>query len=542
MNPLDSNSDAHESDPPAFGATPVPEGDLNVQGSEPGEGSEHPNPDQSGVWGRDESKPDKKNKKKAKKEEKTAKKAKAEIRQADPWQRYKAMIDSLKEAQDLVDLADHKARFALIIMGALNAAIIILGTRSELLSDVPPQLKTWLYAYFVVYTVIAVYFLVQAIESLRPRSVPDMARKGSVSEKEESLGLRFFADALRYDAPTYQKAWMSVRVSQLNAELSTQLYTIARINKAKYHAVAKLYLGLQAIIVLTAGLLVGLGTVAWIQRSLDMDATARASADGPVKIKAGKPKMGGWSILGEPERLAAVGVREPSGIVFAPGRGTFFVVGDEGSLVEISKEGALVAQFPVGGNLEDVAFHSPSGRLVLLSEKKGELIVFDPATGKQTAKFKLDDAALLGEDGVDKNQGFEGLAFRKEAGRPGGGVFYLVHQRAPAVLIILAFDPLAASGRIGAEALVSRITMGGRADLTAVTYDSALDRLFVVADSKDRVAMLTLSGQEEAEIVLPGVQQEGVAFDPAGNLWIADDRAGLLVFRGARAKIATEMR
>ncbi len=79
--------------------------------------------------------------------------------------------------------------------------------------------------------------------------------------------------------------------------------------------------------------------------------------------------------------------------------------------------------------------------------------------------------------------------------------------------------------------------MANREDLTAVTYDPSLNRLFVIADSKDRLVMLGLSGEEEAEIVLPGVQQEGLSFDPQGNLWIADDRAGLLVFRGARGRI-----
>lgn len=492
---------------------------------------------------REKEKGKEKEKDKEKDKDKDKKKKKKEFKRAAPWERYKALLDAVKESQDLVDLADHKARFALMIMGALNAAIIILGTRAEVLSSLPPNLKLWLYTYFGVYAIIAIYFLVQAIESLRPRSVPDLALRGTVSEKEESLGLRFFVDALRYDTPTYLKAWQSVRVSQLNAELATQLHTLARINKAKYNAVAKLYLGLQAITVLTAGLLIALGVAAWVEHRISVPSTVVEEPAAPVaRIKAGKPKKGGWAILGEPERFAIQGVKEPSGIVFSPVRGTLFVVGDEGSLVEVSTDGKVIAQIPTGGNLEDVAFHAPSGRLVLLSEKKGELIVLDPATGKKTGKFKLDDAALLGESGVDKNQGFEGLAFRKEEGRPGGGVFYLVHQRAPAMLVAIAFDPLAASGSLGAESLVSRATVGNRDDLTAVTYEASLDRLFVIADSKDRLAMLSLSGEEQAEIVLPGVQQEGMAFDAQGNLWIADDRAGLLVFREARDRIAAEMK
>ena len=106
----------------------------------------------------------------------------------------------------------------------------------------------------------------------------------------------------------------------------------------------------------------------------------------------------------------------------------------------------------------------------------------------------------------------------------------------------LVFDPVKPTGTIGAAAVLSRTKIGDREDLTAVTYDSALDRLFVIADSKDRIAMLGVGGAEEAEVVLPGVQQEGLTFDSAGNLWIADDRAGLLLFREARARIAAEMK
>src|SRR5713101_889484 len=51
-------------------------------------------------------------------------------RPLDSWERYRALTDVLDEAIDLVDLADHKARFALIIMTATNAVILLLGART----------------------------------------------------------------------------------------------------------------------------------------------------------------------------------------------------------------------------------------------------------------------------------------------------------------------------------------------------------------------------------------------------------------------------
>ena len=58
-------------------------------------------------------------------------------------------------------------------------------------------------------------------------------------------------------------------------------------------------------------------------------------------------------------------------------------------------------------------------------------------------------AAILGREPADRNQGFEGLVFREDAGGPGGGVFHLVHQRKPARLVALAFDPAGPARTLG---------------------------------------------------------------------------------------------
>ena len=55
----------------------------------------------------------------------------------DPWERYRALVDALEDAKDLVELADRKARFALVIMGALNIAFFFLATRTEIVDYLP---------------------------------------------------------------------------------------------------------------------------------------------------------------------------------------------------------------------------------------------------------------------------------------------------------------------------------------------------------------------------------------------------------------------
>jgi uncharacterized protein YjiK len=185
--------------------------------------------------------------------------------------------------------------------------------------------------------------------------------------------------------------------------------------------------------------------------------------------------------------------------------------------------------------------HPPSRRLVLLAEKKGELVIWDPATQTETSRVRLDQTGLLGRAPASPNEGFEGLAFQEEDGRPGGGVFYLVHQRHPARLVELTFDPANPPPTLGAGAVLSRHALRPYEDLTAVTWSEHLRRLLVIAESADRLLIVSRGGGIDAVLALAGGQQEGLALDDAGTLWVADDRLGLLRFEAARPAIETAL-
>src|SRR5439155_444392 len=79
-------------------------------------------------------------------------------RQLDSRERYRALTDVLDEALDLVDLADHKARFALIIMTAINAVIFLLGARTDAIKDLPEGVRPWILVGFIFYILTALYF------------------------------------------------------------------------------------------------------------------------------------------------------------------------------------------------------------------------------------------------------------------------------------------------------------------------------------------------------------------------------------------------
>ncbi len=467
---------------------------------------------------------EKKARKEKKKEERRLRDA---TRHMDAWERYRALRDTVDDANDLVDLADHKTRFALVIVGALNAAVFILGARLDLATLFPAAVRPFALGLGALYCIVTVYFLIQAIESLRPRHLSPNVPQRDRGDPTGPQGLRFFSDIVGQDAEAYASAWREVRLGQINAELARQAYLLAQINAAKYRALHRLYLGLKIMTLMAAALLAVAATFAWLSH-----------ADGAPKRKH-HPST---AVLPPAQRIPLDDVPGPSGVAYHPGLRRLFVVGDKGLLAEVTLDGRLLRTQPIKGDLEDVAVHTPSGRLVLLSEKKSRLIVLDPRSLAEIGHWKMDRAFFIGHVPSDRNAGFEGLGFRAQAGRPGGGLFYLTHQRNPALLVSFVFDPASAPGPLPQESLVHRFPIDGK-DLTAVTYVPSLDRVLVLSDVRDRLLVLRDDGTEEADIAVPGTQQEGLALDDAGTLWIADDREQcLLKIEGGLAAIEAHLR
>jgi len=460
-------------------------------------------------------------------------------RALDPWERYRTLVDTLEEAMDLVELADRKARFALVIMGALNISFFFLVTRDELIDVLPAALRPFLGFYLLTYAGVALFFFLEAIEALKPRRFrPHLPYPGESGVEHFPDGLRYYEDVVLRDLEAYRRAWREVRFGQLNAELAVQNHIMARINSDKFRSLRRLYGGLRVLTLLAGGLLAMLALSMLASRQ---PSSLPAAAEMPVppgtaapaSAAGGTDEASGRATLAAPVPVATDGLREASGIAWHSALQRFFAVGDRGTLAEIDPGGRVLKLNRVKGNLEDVAVHTPSGRLVLLAEKKGELVVWDTASANETARFPLDVAGVLGKEPADRNQGFEGLAFREDSAEPGGGTFYLVHQRKPARLVAMTFDPTGPARPIGAADVVARHALKPYEDLTAVVWNEPLGRLLVIAESDDRLLLVSPAGTITGTWSLPGGRQEGLAFDPQGAIWIADDQRGLFKIPGA---------
>ena len=162
----------------------------------------------------------------------------------------------MDESYELIDIANREARFALIMAGALNAVLFVVGTRTELLASIPSAGRVGMGLGLVAYAALTVHFFMQAIETLRPRKYqPRLPELLGGAAETHPAGVRYYEDVVRRDAEGHWRAWGEVRISQLNAELAVQGHSLALKNRAKYAALRRLYSGLSVMTLLAAGMM-----------------------------------------------------------------------------------------------------------------------------------------------------------------------------------------------------------------------------------------------------------------------------------------------
>ena len=177
-----------------------------------------------------------------------------ETRLLDPWERYRALSDHLDHLLDVTELADRKTRFALVILGALNAVNVLIAIRAPELgaNTLSPVV---LQSYVTCYVLLSLYAAVFAILALRPRS----QEMDGAAVQCEPTGMSLLAGPPNTDAEAYYDNWKQAEVSQLNRELAIRSHLLARANTEKFQALRRVYQGLLVLVALTAVLAIFIG-------------------------------------------------------------------------------------------------------------------------------------------------------------------------------------------------------------------------------------------------------------------------------------------
>lgn len=200
--------------------------------------------------------------KEARRREKEARKLEEARGVLDPESRYKALYNAFRATQDLIEMGDKKARFALVIISVLNAVALLLFVRGG--ETLLPKVGSWVTIIQVeigAYVVGTIYYIWQAIDALRPRGIviPSEASLPSAIEPRASMRVLFYGDVVARSRESYRRVWEDLRMDNLQAELADQVYTLATINQRKYEALTRLYTGVAVMTAMLGGIIATIG-------------------------------------------------------------------------------------------------------------------------------------------------------------------------------------------------------------------------------------------------------------------------------------------
>jgi hypothetical protein len=190
-----------------------------------------------------------------------AKRLKWEAKQLDgtrplgAWELYRALNDALDEGHDQFDLSNRDVRLAMILMGGLNAALVILAAQTSIgagLSSLERQIEGGVMA---VYALFAIAFLLEAIDALKPNQFRPRFDKWSPDSVDFPRGVRYYEDVVLRDTESHWRAWRDISVQQLNAELAVQLHSLCLKNQTRKIALRGLYRHLRSMTVVFSAIL-----------------------------------------------------------------------------------------------------------------------------------------------------------------------------------------------------------------------------------------------------------------------------------------------
>jgi len=209
-----------------------------------------------------------------------------------------------------------------------------------------------------------------------------------------------------------------------------------------------------------------------------------------------------------------------------------------GEITEIETDGTPVFRMIIPGDLEGVTVNPETGLLYLIKEGEDIILEFDPKKRELLRSFPLNRTYHDNPDFIKKREGqfdngIESIEFVGKENHPEGGTFYIGNQWDPPC-VMEVFIPIKTSSEKTAEAHILRVLPLDISDPAALFYDTNTGLLNVVNDADNILVEITLDGRIVREYAFLGDEQEGIARDDEGYLYIAQDRGGILRIKDLR--------
>jgi sugar lactone lactonase YvrE len=232
--------------------------------------------------------------------------------------------------------------------------------------------------------------------------------------------------------------------------------------------------------------------------------------------------------------IDTIGFNEPSGICWHPQRKTLFLVGDEGDICEITTDGELVRQKHLRdeeNDFEGITCDPATGLLYVAVEEAESVLEIQPETFAVLREFSLprqvDGKVLLAAGG----EGIEAITFAPDPEHRQGGLFYVANQTFTLsdeqdISAVFCMElPLRDDA---VKPTILEYFSPGIIDLAGLHYDAEAKRIYVVSDATNTMLECSLKGQLLAVYAFPGDNQEGIAVDNEGFIYIAQDTGGII--------------
>jgi uncharacterized protein YjiK len=176
--------------------------------------------------------------------------------------------------------------------------------------------------------------------------------------------------------------------------------------------------------------------------------------------------------------------------------------------------------------------------LYIVVEGEDVILEFDADRREVTRRFPINRAWRGNPNFLEKqmnkyDNGVESLTFVPNPVHPEGGTFYAGNQWDPAVVVELLV-PLRSSWAPTAEARIIRVLPVKIDDPAAMYFDPRTRRLNILSDADNILYEVTLEGWLMAQYAFPGNDQEGLARDSEGYLYIAQDSGGIIKIKDLR--------
>ncbi len=201
-------------------------------------------------------------------------------------------------------------------------------------------------------------------------------------------------------------------------------------------------------------------------------------------------------------------IDEASGIDYCSDSDTLIVANDEGSFYEITPKGEILSRHKLGlfdlegvvCEKEKLTFAVEGGALLEVNRKSQQSLLL-PVRGQK--------------DKINKDSGIEGITKI-------GDEYYLSIQakkKKNGKILVTIKEPT--------QAHVKREIPIKIVDASGMIYHNGL--LYIISDTKDTLYLYNLQQKQIIQkYPLPKFDQEGIAFDNAGNLYLTDDKGAVL--------------